>query len=113
MKLELLYLPTTDLAASLDLFRSLGFTEVWREGDTTASIELAGSGVQIMLDASDPAAVPGPMLTVDSVTEFHAARPAGLSVVEEPAEIPGGFLASYDEPGGARLYLIDQSTDQE
>ena len=39
-------------------------------------------------------------------------RPETLTVVDEPAEIPGGFLATYQDPGGATLYVMDQSTDQ-
>ena len=107
------YIPTTDLVASLESFRSLGFTEVWREGDTTAAVVLPGSEVQVMLDTDDAGAPAGPMFTVDSVTAFHASRPATLSVLEEPSEIPGGFWAAYRDAGGATLYVIDQSTNQE
>lgn len=52
------------------------------------------------------------MLSVDSVVEFHASRPEALTVVSEPTEIPGGFLALYTEPGGGAVYVIDQSLDQ-
>lgn len=111
MKLEFLYVPTIDLNASLALYRDgLGFTEMWREGDSTAAITLAGSDIQIMLDASDPDAPVGPMFVVDSVAEFHASRPAGLTVLAEPEPIPDGFLATYQEPGGAVIYVLDQST---
>lgn len=113
MKLELFYVPTSDLGATLALYRDgLGFTEVWREGETTAAVTLAGSGVQVLLD-QDPDAPAGPMLTVDSVTEFHASRPPSLTVLSAPAQIPGGFLAAYAEPGGGTFYVIDQSSDQE
>ena len=112
MKLEFLLIPTSDLNASLALYRDgLGFTELWREGETTAALTLAGSEVQIMLDASDPGASVGPMFVVESVAAFHAARPDTLAVLEEPAEIPGGFLATYRDPGGATIYVLDQSTD--
>jgi catechol 2,3-dioxygenase-like lactoylglutathione lyase family enzyme len=112
MKLELLLVPTTDLAASLALYRDgLGFTEMWREGDSTAALALPGTEVQIMLDASDPNAPAGPIFVVDSVTGFHADRPAALAVVEERAVIAGGFMATYREPGGATIYVLDQSTD--
>jgi catechol 2,3-dioxygenase-like lactoylglutathione lyase family enzyme len=112
MKLEFLLVPTTDLAASLTLYRDgLGFTELWREGDTTAALTLPGSDAQIMLDATDPDAAPGPVFVVDKLESFHAGRPDGLTVVDEPAEIPGGFLAAYQEPGGATLYVLDQSTE--
>lgn len=55
MKLEFLFIPTSDLNASLALYRDgLGFTELWREGDATVALTLPGSEVQVMLDANDP-----------------------------------------------------------
>jgi hypothetical protein len=48
---------------------------------------------------------------VDSVEAFHAARPATLAVMDEPSEIPGGFMATHQDPGGATIYAMDQSTD--
>ena len=113
MKLEFLFVPTSDLTASLALYRdTLGFTEVWREGDATVALVLPGSDVQVMLDANDPQAPVGPLFVVDSVEEFHAARPENLAVLDGPSEIPGGFLATYQDPGGATIYVMDQSTDQ-
>ncbi|MGD9694266.1 MAG: VOC family protein [Thermoleophilia bacterium] len=112
MKLEFLLVPTSDLGASLAVYRDgLGFTEMWREGDATVALALPGTDVQIMLDANDPEAPPGPLFVVDSVEAFHAARPEALAVVGEVSEIPGGFMAAYREPGGATVYVIDQSTD--
>ena len=112
MKLEFLFVPTSDLSASLALYRDgLGFTEMWREGDATVALALAGTDVQLMLDANDPDAPLGPLFVVDSVETFHAARPDTLAAVEEPSEIPGGFLATYQNPGGATIYVMDQSTD--
>ena len=113
MKLEFLFTPTSDLKASLALYRdSLGFTEVWREGDATVALALPGSDTQLMLDANDPEAPVGPLFVVDSVEAFHTTRPETLAVVAEPSEIPGGFLATYQDPGGATIYVMDQSTDQ-
>lgn len=113
MKLEFLFVPTSDLKASLALYRdSLGFTERWREGDETVALAIPGTEVQIMLDAHDPDAPVGPLFIVDSVEAFHAARPETLAVVEAPSEIPGGFQATYKDPGGATIYVMDQSTDQ-
>ncbi len=112
MKLEFLFTPTADLKASLALYRDgLGFAEVWREGDATVALALPGTEVQLMLDANDPDAPVGPLFVVDSVEAFHAARAETLVVVDEPSEIPGGFLATYQDPGGATLYVMDQSTD--
>ena len=112
MKLEFLFVPTSDLNASLAFYRDgLGFTEMWREGDATVALALPGTDVQLMLDANDPGAPLGPLFVVDSVEAFHAARPETLAVIEEPSEIPGGFLATYKDPGGAAVYVMDQSTD--
>ncbi|HEX6354153.1 VOC family protein [Actinophytocola sp.] len=113
MKLEFLFAPTSDLKGSLALYRdSLGFTEMWREGDTTVALAMPGTDVQLMLDANDPDAPVGPLFVVDSVKDFHTARPEALVVVAEPSEIPGGFLATYQDPGGGTIYVMDQSTDQ-
>lgn len=112
MKFELLYVPTSDLNGSLGWYRDhLGFSELWREGDTTVALTAPDSDFQVMLDASDPDAAGGPMFAVDRVVDFHADRPDALTVLQEPAEIPGGFLAVYQEPGGGVVYVLDQSTD--
>jgi catechol 2,3-dioxygenase-like lactoylglutathione lyase family enzyme len=112
MKLEFLLVPTSDLNASLALYRdTLGFTEVWREGDATVALTLPGSDVQVMLDANDPTAPVGPLFVVDSVETFHAGRPESLAAVEGPSEIPGGFMATYREPGGGTIHVMDQSTE--
>ena len=113
MKLEFLFVSTADLDASLALYRDgLGFTEMWREGDATVALALPGTEVQLMLDSHDPAAPVGPLFVVESVDAFHTARPETLVVVDEPSEIPGGFIATYKDPGGATIYVMDQSTDQ-
>lgn len=112
MKLEFLLIPTSDLNASLALYRdSFGFTELWREGESTAALLHPDSAVQIMLDASDPEAPVGPIFVVDSVPAFHASRPAGLTVLAEPAEIPGGAMASYRDAGGGVVHVLDQAAD--
>jgi hypothetical protein len=84
---------------------------VWREGEATVALSVPGTDVQLMLDANDPDAPFGPLFVVDSVEAFHAGRPEALDVIEAPAEIPGGFLATYQDPGGATIYVMDQSTD--
>lgn len=46
MKLEFLFVPTSDLAASLSLYRdTLGFVGQWREGEATVALILPGSDV--------------------------------------------------------------------
>ena len=114
MKLEFSYLPTRDLAASLRLYRdTLGFDELWREGDHTVGLAVPGSDVALMIDAAAPDDWgPGPMFGVDSVEAFHAEH-GDLEVVAEPAGIPGGTLMALRDPGGNLVYVLDQSTDAE
>ena len=110
MKLEFLLVPTRDLKAALALYRDgLGLQEAWREGDSTVSLAVPGSEVQLMLDANDPDAPSGPIFVVESVREFHASRPGELEAGAEPEAIPGGFLAMYQDPSGNALYVMDQS----
>jgi len=84
---------------------------MWREGDSTITLSLPGTDVQLMLDSNDPTAPFGPLFVVDSVQTFHEKRPTALDVIEAPAEIPGGFLATYRDAGGMTIYVMDQSTD--
>jgi catechol 2,3-dioxygenase-like lactoylglutathione lyase family enzyme len=114
MKLEFLFAPTSDLQASLALFRDgFGCEEVWREGVATIALTLPGTDVQLMLDANDPDAPFGPLFIVDDVQKFHEARPGALSVVDAPSEIPGGFSATYRDAGGTTIYVMDQSNEAE
>jgi catechol 2,3-dioxygenase-like lactoylglutathione lyase family enzyme len=110
MKLEFLYVPTRDLRAALTLYRDgLGWQEAWREGESTVSLKLPGTEVQLMLDATDPNAAFGPIFVVDSVHDFHAGRPSELRISMEPEAIPGGFMATFEDQSGNTIYVIDQS----
>ena len=112
MKLEFLFVPTSDLSASLALYRDgLGFTEVWREGDATVALVLPGSDVQLMLDANDPNAPVGPLFVVDSVQAFHADLRSSSPCSRSPRRSPAASMATYRDPGGATIYVMDQSTD--
>jgi hypothetical protein len=84
---------------------------MWREGDSTVALAVPGTTTQLMLDAHDANAPVGPIFIVDSVKAFDVARPTALSVVDEVSEVPGGFIAVYRDPGGATIYVMDQSTD--
>jgi predicted enzyme related to lactoylglutathione lyase len=112
MKLEFLYLPSRDLKAALSLYRDqLGWEEAWREGDATVSLRMPGTDVQLMLDERDAEVPVGPMFLVDSVAEFDANRPGELLSRGAPEEIPGGFVASFEDPSGNVIYVLDQSRD--
>jgi catechol 2,3-dioxygenase-like lactoylglutathione lyase family enzyme len=116
MKLEFLVTPTTDLQASLALYRDqLGWEEAWREGEATVALRIPGSDVQLMLQLVDdlqaPGSRPGPLFVVDSVERFAAGRPAGLAPLTEVEEIPGGYMATFADPAGNAVHVLDQSTD--
>ena len=112
MRLEFLYTPVTDLKAALVLYRdTLGWEEAWREGDSTVSLKLPGTDVQLMLDETEAAGRVGPIFVVDSVESFHADRPRELGVRKEPQAIPGGFLATYEDTSGNPIYVLDETLD--
>lgn len=112
MKLEFLFAPTSDLEASYALYRDhFGAEEIWREGETTIALSMPGTDVQLMLDSNDADAPVGPLFIVESVADFHQNLAAKLEVVEGPSEIPGGSMATYRDPNGMTIYVMDQSTD--
>ena len=110
--LAFIYVPTPDVAASLRFYREvLGCDELWREGEDTVGISLPGAEVALMIDrATADGGGPGPMFMVPDVTRFLADHP-DLTPVAPPAEIPGGMLASFLDPGGNWFYLLDQHAD--
>jgi len=48
---------------------------------------------------------------LDDVKRFNAERPDGLRVTSEPQEIPGGYFATFEDPSGNTIYVMDQSLD--
>jgi predicted enzyme related to lactoylglutathione lyase len=115
MKLEFLHVPARDLPAALALYRDeFGWEEAWREGESTVSLKLPGTDVQLMLVAEEPdgGGALGPIFVVDDVKRFFAERPAALRAKGEPEEIPGGFLATFQDPSGNTIYVLDQSTEE-
>jgi catechol 2,3-dioxygenase-like lactoylglutathione lyase family enzyme len=114
MKLEFLHVPTRDLPAALALYRDeLGWEEAWREGELAVSLKLPGTDVQLMLVAEEPdgGTAFGPIFVIDDAKRFFAERPAALRANAEPQEIPGGFLATFQDPSGNTIYVMDQSTE--
>src|SRR5918997_2133649 len=91
-QLAFLFLPVPDLQKALAFYRdTLGWKEAWREGDTTASLELPGVDTQLMLDATpDDTLRPGPVLLVDDVRAYYEERKDELRFVREIEDVPGG-----------------------
>jgi catechol 2,3-dioxygenase-like lactoylglutathione lyase family enzyme len=112
MKLEFMYLPTQDLDAALALYRdTLGFDELWREGDLTVGLA-TGTEVALMVDAAaDPGFGPGPIFITDDVQAFHAKHDGAYDLTLPPFEIPGGFMSGFKDPGGNFIYVMDQSRE--
>ena len=112
MKLEFMYLPTQDLDAALALYRdTLGFDELWREGEQTVGLA-TGTEVALMIDAAAmPGWGPGPIFITDDVKAFHAKHDGAYELTMPPFEIPGGFMSAFKDAGGNDIYVMDQSTD--
>lgn len=112
MKLAFIYQPVHDMAAALAFYRDqLGFTEAWREGESTVAFELPGSQVQLMLDVppdDHPRWGPGAIFQVDDVDVFVKEH-SELRWLGDTNDIPGGREASFTDPGGNVLHLLDQS----
>lgn len=113
MKLEFFYMPTPDLDRSLALYRdTLGFEELWREGETTVAVAAPGSETALMLDAAPMEGWgAGPMFVCDDVAAFHASHDGGYELSLPPFEIPGGFMSGFKDPGGTPVYVMDQSRE--
>jgi catechol 2,3-dioxygenase-like lactoylglutathione lyase family enzyme len=112
MRLEFVYTPVKDLRAALALYRdAFGWEEAWREGDSAVTIKLPGTEVQLMLVVDESGEGRGPMFVVESVERFHADRPDQLRTREERQEIPGGFMAIYEDAWGNPIYVMDQSLE--
>jgi catechol 2,3-dioxygenase-like lactoylglutathione lyase family enzyme len=111
MRLDFIYLPTADLEPALALYRDvLGFDELWREGELTVALAIPGTETAIMVDAAaTPDSAPGPIFGVDSVDAWLEGKQ--LDVTMPPADIPGGRLMAFRDPGGNQVYVMDQSTE--
>lgn len=112
MKLTFLYQPVKDLSASVAFYRDvLGLDETWREGETTAAFALPGTEVELMLDVppgDGPEWAAGGFFAVDSVDDFAAAH-ADINWVGSVIDVPGGRSASFLDPAGNCIHLMDQS----
>lgn len=115
MNLAFVYLPVKDIKAALALYRDqLGFEESWREGDLTCGLRLPGTEVNLMIDQdAPPNDKPGPFFAVDSVDEFYAANRDKLAFNAPPKDIPPGRYASFDDPWGNRVHVLDMSASRE
>jgi catechol 2,3-dioxygenase-like lactoylglutathione lyase family enzyme len=113
MRLGFFYLPVADVKEALALYRdTLGWPEAWREGETTTSLRLPDTDVQLMLDQDDGSGTytPGPVFVVDSVEAFHTQHRDELRFRFGPEEIPGGFWSAFEDQSGNLTYVLDQST---
>ena len=106
MKLTFMYAPTTDLASSLAFYRdTLGLEEAWREGEETVVLALPDTEVQLMVSVDDGPG--GPIYLVDDVRAFLAEHPG---IDAEPMDIPDGTMASFTDPAGNSISVLDQKS---
>lgn len=109
MRLAFTYNPVPDVGQALSFYRdTLGWTEAWRQGDSTIAFTIPGTDVQFMVGPRVAGEQPGPAFLVDSVQAFRAEHGDRLTFTAEPRAIPGGHWASFLDPGGHPVYLLDQ-----
>ena len=110
MRLAFTYNPVSDVNKALAFYRdTLGWREAWRQGDTTVAFTIPGTDVQFMVDSrATNGEQPGPAVLVDSVAQFRAEHGDRLTFTAEPRSIPGGHWASFLDPVGNPVYLLDQ-----
>lgn len=113
MKLAYIYTPVKDFDEALAFYRdTLGLEEFWREGSEAAGFKLPDSSVHLMIDRDDREEAPGPFFVIDSVDEFYAARAGELKFVSEPRDIPPGRFASFADPSGNIIRVMDHSKER-
>lgn len=113
MRLAFTYNPVPDVEEALSFYRdTLGWTEAWRHGDHTVAFTIPGTNVQFMVGPRVAGEQPGPAFLVDSVERFYAEHRDRLTFVAQPRAIPGGHWASFLDPAGHPVYLLDQVPEQ-
>ena len=113
MKLRFVYMPVKSAAEALAFYRdSLGFDELWREGDATIALKTGGD-VALMLDEDTTESQPGPFFVVDDVRAFYERNAGTLSFLGEPRRIPPGWYVTFEDPAGNVLRLMDDTESRE
>ena len=112
MKLEFMYLPTQDLDAALALYRdTLGFDELWREGDADGRARHRHRSGPDDRRRAEPGFGPGPIFITDDVKAFHATHDGAYELTAAAVRDPGRLPVGFKDPGGNLIYVMDQSTD--
>ena len=116
MRLTYLYHPVTDLKQAVAFYRDVvGWDEAWRMGDDTAAMQIPGSEVLMMLDATPDAGTgPSGFFEVDDVDAFWQALPDTVTKITPPQDLEPIRYAAINDPGGNLIRLFtDQSSDED
>jgi catechol 2,3-dioxygenase-like lactoylglutathione lyase family enzyme len=108
MRLTFLYHPVSDLKQAVAFYRDLlGWDEAWRMGDDTAAMQIPGSEVLLMLDATtDVEAGPSGFFEVDDVDAFWQALPDSVTKITPPQDLDPIRYAAVKDPGGNLVRLF-------
>lgn len=110
MKTVFHYAPVDDLERGAAFYRdTLGLEEAWRDDVNTIAFALP-DGVQVMV--STHAKPAGPMYRVDDLAAWTAEH-AGVRVVVERYDIPGGAVAGFADVDGNVFYVFDLPNPQD
>ena len=110
MKLTFLYHPVSDLKQAVAFYREvLGWDEAWRMGDDTAAMQIPGSEVLMMLDATpDADGGPSGFFEVDDVDEFWQSLPESVTKITPPQDLDPIRYAAVADPGGNLIRLFTE-----
>ena len=100
MKLQFLYHPVPNAAEAARFYRDhFGWTELWREQDTTIAIKMPGTDVALMLDQDDGALTAGGFFEVPKRGRHVSRKERRVSIRRAPARHPGWALCPIPRPG--------------
>ena len=114
MNLGYVYIPVKSAKEALAFYRdTLGFDELWREGDETIAIRLPGTKVALMIDEDTTDDKVGPFFVVPDVRAFYEQNAGKVGFLGEPRRIPPGWLASFEDPSGNVIRVMDRTESEE
>lgn len=110
MHLRFFALPAPDLDAACAFYQALGMDIAFAD-EGVAGISIPGTDTRFLLDPDITA--PAPILVVDDVVDFFEQNRDRLTFIGEPFAIGPGMMASFTDPGGTVVRVMDDTTSND
>lgn len=110
MHLRFFALPAPDLEAACAFYQALGM-DISFADEGVAGVAIPGSDTRFLLDPDITS--PTPILVVDDAVAFFEQNRDRLDFIGEPFAIGPGMMASFTDPGGTVVRVMDDSTSNE